>query len=113
MLIFGRVLPLIRERVEADLRRRGLPRERVLAAVVRLMELTLFRIGNDEYAKSNKSCGLTTLRNRHVEIEGNHIRLSFRGKGGLRYETGIKRPPPGPHQGLPRLTRLRAVPVPR
>jgi DNA topoisomerase-1 len=89
MLIFGRVLPLIRERVEADLRRRGLPRERVLAAVVRLMEATLFRIGNDEYAKANKSYGLTTLRNRHVEINGNHIHLSFRGKSGIRHETDI------------------------
>jgi DNA topoisomerase-1 len=89
MLIFGRVLPLIRERVEADLRRRGLPRERVLAAVVRLMEATLFRIGNDEYAKANKSYGLTTLRNRHVEIDGNHIHLSFRGKSGIRHETDI------------------------
>ena len=65
MLAFGRVLPAIRERVEADLRRRGLPRERVLAAVVRLMEATLFRIGNTEYAKANKSYGLTTLRDRH------------------------------------------------
>jgi DNA topoisomerase-1 len=89
MLIFGRVLPLIRERVDADLKRRGLPRERVLAAVVRLMELTLFRIGNDEYAKANKSYGLTTLRNRHVQIEGNHIHLSFRGKSGIRHETDI------------------------
>jgi DNA topoisomerase-1 len=89
MLTFGRVLPTIRERVEADLRRRGLPRERVLAAVVRLMEATLFRIGNAEYAKANKSFGLTTLRDRHVEIEGNHIRLSFRGKSGIRHETEI------------------------
>jgi DNA topoisomerase I len=89
MLVFGGVLPLIRERVEADLRRRGLPRERVLAAVVRLMELTLFRIGNDEYAKVNKSYGLTTLRNRHVEIDGDRIHLSFRGKSGIRQEADI------------------------
>ena len=89
MLVFGRVLPAIRERVEADLRRRGLPRERVLAAVVRLMETTLFRIGNTEYAKANKSYGLTTLRNRHVEIEGSHIHLNFRGKHGIRHETDI------------------------
>jgi DNA topoisomerase I len=89
MLIFGRVLPAIRERVEADLRRRGLPRERVLAAVVRLMEMTLFRIGNTEYAKTNKSYGLTTLRDRHVAIDGSHIHLSFQGKHGLRHETDI------------------------
>jgi DNA topoisomerase-1 len=89
MLIFGRVLPQIRERVDADLRRHGLPRERVLAAVVRLMEATLIRIGNSEYAKANNSYGLTTLRDRHVEVDGSHIRLSFRGKGGIRCETDI------------------------
>ena len=89
MLIFGRVLPSIRERVEADLKRRGLPRERVLAAVVRLMEATLFRIGNTEYAKANKSYGLTTLRDRHVEIDGSHIHLDFRGKHGIRHESDI------------------------
>jgi DNA topoisomerase-1 len=76
MLIFGRVLPAIRQRVETDLRRRGLPRERVLAAVVRLMEATLFRIGNSEYAKANKSYGLTTLRDQHVEIDGSRIHLA-------------------------------------
>jgi DNA topoisomerase I len=89
MLAFGRVLPAIRECVEADLRRRGLPRERVLAAVVRPMESTLFRIGNTEYAKANKSYGLTTLRDRHVEIDGSHIHLDFRGKHGIRHETDI------------------------
>jgi DNA topoisomerase-1 len=89
MLMFSRVLPVIRERVEADLKRRGLPRERVLAAVVRLMEMTLFRIGNNEYAKANKSYGLTTLRDRHVEIDGSHIHLSFRGKHGIRQQSDI------------------------
>src|SRR5438270_7861676 len=89
MLAFGRVLPSIRARVAEDLQRRGLPRERVLAAIVRLMELTLFRVGNSEYAKTNKSYGLTTLRDRHVAIEGSHIHLSFRGKSGLRREGDI------------------------
>ncbi|MBV9829522.1 MAG: DNA topoisomerase IB [Alphaproteobacteria bacterium] len=89
MLIFARVLPLIRERVDADLKRRGLPRERVLAAIVRLMEMTLFRIGNTEYAKANKSFGLTTLRDRHVEVEGSHLHIAFRGKHGIRHETDI------------------------
>jgi DNA topoisomerase IB len=89
MLIFGRVLPVIRERVGGNLRRRGLSRERVLAAVVRLMEITLFRIGNSEYARTNKSYGLTTLRDRHVEFDGSRIHLSFRGKHGIRHETDI------------------------
>jgi DNA topoisomerase I len=89
MLIFSRVLPVIRERVEADLRRPGLSRERVLAAVVRLMEVTLFRIGNTEYARANKSYGLTTLRDRHVEIDGGRIHLSFRGKHGIVQQTDI------------------------
>jgi DNA topoisomerase-1 len=89
LLTFARVLPLIRARVEADLKRRGLPREKVLAAIVRLMEMTLFRIGNAEYAKANKSFGLTTLRDRHVAIEGGHIHISFRGKSGKRHETDI------------------------
>lgn len=89
MLAFGHVLPAIRERVDADLRRHGLPRERVLAAVVRLMETTLFRIGNTEYAKANKSYGLTTLRDRHVEIDDSRIHLDFRGKHGIRHQTDI------------------------
>ncbi len=86
MLLFGRVLPRIRARVAVDLRRHGLPRERVLAAIVRLLELTLFRIGNIEYSKANKSFGLTTLRHRHAVIEGDRINLSFRGKSGIRHE---------------------------
>jgi DNA topoisomerase I len=89
LLTFGRVLPLIRARVAADLQRRGLPREKVLAVIVRLMELTLFRVGNSEYARTNKSYGLTTLRDRHVAIEGSHVHLSFRGKSGLQREGDI------------------------
>ena len=89
LLIFARVLPLIRARVDDDLKRSGLPRERVLAAVVRLMERTLFRVGNSEYAKKNNSFGLTTLRDRHVQVESGHIHLSFRGKSGNRYESDI------------------------
>jgi DNA topoisomerase I len=89
LLVFAKALPLIRSRVEADLKRRGLPRERVLAAIVRLMELTFFRVGNVEYAKANKSFGLTTLRDRHVAIEGGKIHISFRGKSGKQHETDI------------------------
>jgi DNA topoisomerase-1 len=82
ILIFARALPQIRARVDADLRRHGLPRERVLATVVRLLETTLIRVGNAEYARENKSFGLTTIRHRHVEINGATIAFEFRGKGG-------------------------------
>jgi DNA topoisomerase-1 len=90
--MFARVLPSTRARVEADLRRHGLPSERVVAAVVRFLELTLFRIGNSEYARTNGSFGLTILRDRHAQIEGSHIHLSFRGKSGSRNETDINDP---------------------
>lgn len=83
MLAFGRALPGIRTRVAEDLGRRGLPREKVLAAVVRLLETSLVRVGNEEYARTNRSFGLTTLRDRHAKIEGAEIRLRFRAKGGL------------------------------
>ena len=89
LLIFTRVLPQLRARVEEDLKRPGLQRERVLAAIVRLMELTFFRVGNSEYVKMNKSFGLTTLRDRHVAIEGSRIHISFRGKSGKHHETDI------------------------
>jgi len=89
MLMFSRALPRIRVRVDRDLRRRGLPRERVLAAIVRLLELTLFRIGNSEYSKTNKSFGLTTLRNRHAAVSGSSIRLAFRGKSGVWNESRV------------------------
>jgi DNA topoisomerase-1 len=89
LLVFTRVLPQLRAQVEEDLKRPGLQRERVLAAIVRLMELTFFRVGNSEYAKANKSFGLTTLRDRHVAIEGGRIHISFRGKSGKHHETDI------------------------
>lgn len=79
---FGQALPRIRRRVEKDLRRRGLPRERVLAAVVLLLEKTRVRVGNEEYAQENRSFGLTTLRDRHAQVGSTRIRLRFRGKGG-------------------------------
>lgn len=87
MLMFSRALPRIRTRVKAALRRPGLPREKVVATIVRLLELTLFRIGNSEYKKANGSYGLTTLHDRHAMIQGDEIiRLSFRGKSGVRHE---------------------------
>jgi len=82
LLAFSRALPLIRDRVEKDMGRRGLPREKVLACVVKLLDNTLIRIGNDSYAKENRSYGLTTLRDRHVNVEGGEIRFGFRGKSG-------------------------------
>jgi DNA topoisomerase-1 len=82
MIAFGQALPGIRERVDADLRRHGLPRERVLAAVVRLLEKTRMRIGNEEYARDNRSYGLTTLRDHHAEVGTTRIRFRFRSKGG-------------------------------
>lgn len=82
MLAFSEVLPRIRKRVEEDLRRPGLPRDKVLATVVRLLECTGMRVGNDEYARTNDSFGLTTLRDEHVEIRGTTLRFAFRGKSG-------------------------------
>ena len=90
MAEFGRALPRLRRRVEADLARHGLPREKVLAAVVRIMEETSVRIGNDEYAEANKSFGLTTLRKRHVaSLTGAGAVFEFRGKSGKDHRTGI------------------------
>ena len=82
VLVFARALPQIRARVDADLRRQGLPRERVLATVVRLLETTLIRVGNAEYARDNQSFGLTTIRHDHVEVNGSTITFEFRGKSG-------------------------------
>jgi len=83
---FGRALPLIRGKVEADLARNGLPREKVLAAVVRLLESTFMRIGNEKYARDNGSFGLTTLRDQHVRVSGERIHFRFRGKSGKHHE---------------------------
>src|SRR5206468_136708 len=77
-----RALPLIRKKTEEDLARPGLSREKVLATLVQLLEKTLIRIGNEEYAKDNKSYGLTTLRNRHVDVDGARLHFQFRGKSG-------------------------------
>ena len=92
MLEFSEILPRIRERVEKDLRGRDLSRRRVLATVVRLLDKTLIRVGNDEYARENNSFGLTTLRDRHVQIDGARMHFSFRGKSGVRQEVAIEEP---------------------
>jgi DNA topoisomerase-1 len=86
MIIFGQALPRIRRRMNRDLKRRGLPREKVLATVVQLLEKTLIRVGNEEYAKENKSFGLTTMRNRHVEMKGAKVRFRFRGKSSQEHD---------------------------
>jgi DNA topoisomerase-1 len=95
MLEFGAVLPRIRKRVESDLAARvgDRPRrETVLATLVRLLDTTLVRVGNDEYARTNGSYGLTTLRNRHAAVEGSTLRLRFRGKSGVLHEVTLEDP---------------------
>lgn len=89
MIAFGEALPFLRERVDKDLALPGLPREKVLAAVLRLLETTLIRVGNEEYARKNRSFGLTTLRDRHVDISGSTIRFQFRGKSGKHHSVDI------------------------
>jgi DNA topoisomerase I len=89
MIAFAEALPGIRSRVAEDLSGQGLSRDRVLAVIVRLLDVTMFRIGNAEYARENRSYGLTTLQTRHVAIDGDTIRLSFRGKGGKRTTASI------------------------
>jgi DNA topoisomerase-1 len=90
MVVFGETLPVIRDRVEKDLALPGLPRDKVLATIVRLLEITLIRVGNDEYAKQNGSYGLTTMRNHHVKIYGSTIQFRFKGKSGIVHNLGVK-----------------------
>ena len=85
MLIFGAALPKIRKRVTADLERTGLPKEKVLATIVSIMERTFIRVGNDEYARDNRSYGLTTMRNRHASVNGAKVCFKFRGKSGVEH----------------------------
>lgn len=90
LLAFAKALPAIRKRVDRDLARPRMSREKVLAAVVRLLELTLIRVGNDEYARLNRSFGLTTLRNRHATVRGASLRFRFRGKSGQQHEVSLR-----------------------
>jgi len=89
LLAFARALPRIRDRVERDLRRAGLPREKVLAAVVALLERTRIRVGNEEYARENRSFGLTTLRDRHATVRGGRMTFAFKGKSGREHEVEV------------------------
>jgi DNA topoisomerase-1 len=90
MLEFARALPKIRARIDADMKRPGLTREKVLATVVNLLETTLIRVGNEDYVKENKSYGLTTLRNRHVDVDGKELRFEFKGKSGKMWKLKIE-----------------------
>ena len=99
MQAFGRVLPRIRRAVNRHLKLRGMPKRKVLAAVVKLLDTTYIRIGNEEYAEDNGSFGLTTLRNKHVEILGEMLKFKFRGKSGQNHEIKLR------DAGLARLVR--------
>jgi DNA topoisomerase I len=92
LINFAHALPRIRRRVAKHLRQRGLPREKVLAAIVKLLETTLVRVGNDEYAKSNNSFGLTTMRDGHVEVTRTLVRMEFNGKSGVGHEIDVRDP---------------------
>jgi DNA topoisomerase I len=90
MLEFARALPALRDRIAMHMALRGLPREKVLATVVHLLETTLIRVGNDDYARANRSYGLTTLRNPHVKVEGSELRFQFKGKSGKQWRLQVK-----------------------
>jgi DNA topoisomerase-1 len=90
MIAFATSLPKIRETIELHLAQQGLSREKVLATIVRLLEVTCIRVGNEEYARKNRSYGLTTLRNRHVDVSGSSVRFKFRGKSGKSHAIRVK-----------------------
>jgi DNA topoisomerase-1 len=89
---FAKELPKIRAQIERDLSISGLPRDRILATVIRLLEMTLIRVGNKEYARDNESFGLTTMRDHHVDVSGTKLEFEFRGKGGKRHVVDIRDP---------------------
>ena len=90
MVLFAQALPVIRARVKEDLAKQGLPREKVLATIVSLMEQTHIRVGNEEYAKENGSYGLTTLRNKHVDVQGSKVTFSFQGKSKVHHTVSLQ-----------------------
>ncbi len=87
---FARALPKLRKRVDADLTRRGASRDKVLATAVRLLEITLIRVGNAQYARQNRSYGLTTLNKRHLEVDGAALTFAFKGKSGVEHEVKVR-----------------------
>jgi DNA topoisomerase I len=111
MMAFAHALPGIRARVREDMALRGLPRAKVLATVVHLLETTLIRVGNDDYARQNDSYGLTTLKNRHVAIDGAQLRFQFKGKSGKKWSVAIR--DRRGDQGLPGASRARIAAIPR
>jgi DNA topoisomerase-1 len=90
VIAFANALPAIRAKVREHMTLRGLPRERVLATVVHLLETTLIRVGNDDYARQNGSYGLTTLKNRHADVDGSEVRFRFAGKGGRQWSLTVR-----------------------
>ncbi|MEE2850922.1 MAG: DNA topoisomerase IB, partial [Pseudomonadota bacterium] len=90
MFVFAKALPGLRARVRKDMSLRGLPADKVLATIVYLLENTMIRVGNADYARQNKSHGLTTLRDRHVTFDGNEVRFRFKGKGGKEWDLGLR-----------------------
>ncbi len=92
MLEFAAALPEIRTSIDRDIKLRGMPREKVLATIVHLLETTMIRVGNEDYAKQNKSYGLTTLMNRHVAVEGAVLKFAFKGKSGKQWKLQVKDP---------------------
>src|SRR5262245_57449003 len=90
MLVFGQLLSRIRARITKDLSLPHLTKQKVLATIVRLLETTLIRVGNDEYVRQNESFGLTTLRNRHVDISGRELTFFFRGKSGIKHVISVE-----------------------
>jgi DNA topoisomerase-1 len=92
MIQFAEALPRIRQTVRRQLAKAGLPREKVLAAVIAIMEKTLIRVGNDEYASSNGSYGLTTMRDQHARVEHRKVQFKFRGKSGVAHEIDLEAP---------------------
>jgi DNA topoisomerase-1 len=89
MMAFGAALPRIREATQKHLALPGMPREKILATIVQLLEKTLIRVGNEEYARENKSHGLTTMHNRHVDVHGSHVTFSFKGKSGIKHKIDL------------------------
>ncbi|HEY3676398.1 MAG TPA: hypothetical protein VGK84_10455 [Candidatus Tumulicola sp.] len=89
LMEFAKALPAMRKALEHDLAKRGMPKEKVLAGVVTLLETTLIRVGNEEYARDNQSFGLTTLRNRHARVKGANLRFEFKGKSGLQHRVDL------------------------
>jgi len=90
LMDFAKALPALRKRLKADLKLKGLPREKVMAAIVTLLEETLIRVGNEDYVRANASFGLTTLRNRHVRVRGHALRFQFKGKSGKMWNLSIQ-----------------------